>query len=179
MEVRTIHYPLWHTSVQISAFIPRQGVAEYMAMVIPEPGVGDFAVQLEHIRSTIEYLLTEEWQGDVLPLLKRYFISDAANQELLLKAMRPEKCLEAISVVQQPPLNGAKVCLWMWLRSGAGLPVCRHNGYSHYFTVGMSENEGDSEQQTHTLLVRYEKMLDSWGLKLADQCIRTLSLIHI
>lgn len=49
MEVRTIHYPLWHTSVQISAFIPRQGVAEYMAMVIPEPGVGDFAVQLEHI----------------------------------------------------------------------------------------------------------------------------------
>mgnify|MGYP001099597342 CR=1 FL=1 len=59
MEVRTIHYPLWHTSVQISAFIPRQGVAEYMAMVIPEPGVGDFAVQLEHIRSTIEYLLTE------------------------------------------------------------------------------------------------------------------------
>ena len=31
MEVRTIHYPLWHTSVQISAFIPRQGVAEYMA----------------------------------------------------------------------------------------------------------------------------------------------------
>lgn len=40
MEVRTIHYPLWHTSVQISAFIPRQGVAEYMAMVIPEPGVG-------------------------------------------------------------------------------------------------------------------------------------------
>ena len=173
MEVRTIHYPLWHTSVQISAFIPRQGVAEYMAMVIPEPGVGDFAVQLEHIRSTIEYLLTEEWQGDVLPLLKRYFISDAANQELLLKAMRPEKCLEAISVVQQPPLNGAKVCLWMWLRSGAGLPVCRHNGYSHYFTVGMSENEGDSEQQTHTLLVRYEKMLDSWGLKLADQCIRT------
>ena len=120
MEVRTIHYPLWHTSVQISAFIPRQGVAEYMAMVIPEPGVGDFAVQLEHIRSTIEYLLTEEWQGDVLPLLKRYFISDAANQELLLKAMRPEKCLEAISVVQQPPLNGAKVCLWMWLRSGAG-----------------------------------------------------------
>ena len=173
MEVRTIHYPLWHTSVQISAFIPRQGVAEYMAMVIPEPGVGDFAVQLEHIRSTIEYLLTEEWQGDVLPLLKRYFISDAANQELLLKAMRPEKCLEAISVVQQPPLNGAKVCLSMWLRSGAGLPVCRHNGYSHYFTVGMSENEGDSEQQTHTLLVRYEKMLDSWGLKLADQCIRT------
>ena len=89
MEVRTIHYPLWHTSVQISAFIPRQGVAEYMAMVIPDPGVGDFAVQLEHIRSTIEYLLTEEWQGDVLPLLKRYFISDAANQELLLKAMRP------------------------------------------------------------------------------------------
>lgn len=89
--------------------------------------------------------------------------------------MRPEKCLEAISVVQQPPLNGAKVCLWMWLRSGAGLPVCRHNGYSHYFTVGMSENEGDSEQQTHTLLVRYEKMLDSWGLKLADQCIRILA----
>ena len=98
MEVRTIHYPLWHTSVQISAFIPRQGVAEYMAMVIPEPGVGDFAVQLEHIRSTIEYLLTEEWQGDVLPLLKRYFISDAANQELLLKAMRPEKCLVRRSV---------------------------------------------------------------------------------
>ena len=73
MEVRTIHYPLWHTSVQISAFIPRQGVAEYMAMVIPEPGVGDFAVQLEHIRSTIEYLLTEEWQGDVLPLLTSVF----------------------------------------------------------------------------------------------------------
>lgn len=26
MEVRTIHYPLWHSSVQISAFIPGKGL---------------------------------------------------------------------------------------------------------------------------------------------------------
>ena len=82
LKIRTIDYGSKNDTLPFVAyectnqcFYPPAGVAEYMAMVIPEPGVGDFAVQLEHIRSTIEYLLTEEWQGDVLPLLKRYFIS--------------------------------------------------------------------------------------------------------
>ncbi|CCZ07636.1 Rid family hydrolase [uncultured Culturomica sp.] len=168
MEVKTIQCPLWHTSVQISTYIPARGVTEYMAMIVPEPGIGDFAEQLDHLHSTVGYLLAEKWEGKALPLLKRYFVSDAANQEMILRI-----CPEAISVVQQPPLNGSKVCLWMWLRTEAELPVCRHNGYSHYFTAGMSEVEGDSERQTHVLLRRYEKMLNQWGGNLADQCIRT------
>ena len=173
MEVKTIQCLLWRTNVQISAYVPAEGVAEYMAMLIPESNDEDFVVQLEHLRLTEEYLLSEKWQGKALPLFKRYFISDAANQEVILRNV-PEEYPEIVSVVQQPPLNGSKVCLWMWLRTEAQLPVCCHNGYNHYFTAGLSATEGDSEYQTHELLTCYENMLNKWGgLRLSDQCIRT------
>lgn len=173
IKVKTIVCPLWYTNVQISAFVPDKGVQEYMAMITPEPGIGDFTEQLTRVHTTLDYLLSDEWGGKVLPLLKRYFTSDIANQEKLMRDTWLEKSEEAISIVQQPPLNGSKVCLWIWLRTEASLPVCCHNGYSHYFTTGMSETEGDSEQQTRALLIRYEKILYTWGGKLADQCIRT------
>lgn len=173
MELKTIQCPLWQTTVQISAFIPKEGVKEYMVMITPRLGIGDFIEQLAHVRLTADGLPGESYDAHVRPLLQRYFISDAANQEQLVWAIVPENDKNTVSVIQQPSLNGSKVCLWMWLRTDAEGPGYCHNGYQHYFTAGLSDVEGDAGQQTRTLVVRYKRMLNNWGGRWAEQCIRT------
>ena len=53
---------------------------------------------------------------DAEAVMKRYFLSDAANQEDEVYATDESDC--ALSIVQQPPLDGTKVALWVYLLSG-------------------------------------------------------------
>ena len=52
---------------------------------------------------------------EMTPVFKRYFLSDIANQGGMLPAN--EHC--AVSVIQQPPLCGSKVVVWIVMESGA------------------------------------------------------------
>ena len=51
-------------------------------------------------------------------MFKRYFLSDAANQADWLAVQVPESSVCACSIVEQPPLNGTKIALWVYLQSG-------------------------------------------------------------
>ena len=65
--------------------------------------------------------------------------------------------------MQQPPLDGGKVALWIYLLSladGQVVPfedgvTADHNGYRHIWTAYGSSPDGDSARQTETLLDRY------------------------
>lgn len=161
--------------VEIATFAPESGVVEYHAMLHVSPRGELFAQQIERIYQGEDRLLKDTELSCATPVMKRYFVSDATNQQPL---MRKEKDC-SISIIQQPPLDGSKVAVWLYLQAGShvanenGMVVAEHNGYRHLWKMGMHEHKGDSAWQTESLLINYEETLQNFGATLADNCIRT------
>lgn len=162
-------------TVEISAFEPGDYVAEYHVMLHVDPQHDLFEGQLERIYKAEERLFSLPQLCEAKTVFKRYFLSDATNQEPLMKNVTD--C--SVSVIQQPPLDGSKIATWLYLQKGTDVEnindtiVVSHNGYRHLWNMGMVSNEGDSATQTTSLLQHYENTLQSFGATLADHCIRT------
>jgi enamine deaminase RidA (YjgF/YER057c/UK114 family) len=90
-----------------------------------------------------------------------------------------EELDSAVSYIQQPPLDGSKIGVWIYLVKGHkvanidGMIVNEHNGYRHLWKMGMHEHNGDSATQTESLLIRYEEALARFNATLEANCIRT------
>ena len=113
-----------------------------------------------------------------LSVFKRYFLSDAANQADLLMANDTSGC--AVSVVEQPPLNGTKIALWAYLLTDVqtrmpqgGLFEVVHGEYRHFWVGSAFNRAATSEYQTRLLLNDYVMQLLEQGCTLADNCVRT------
>ena len=162
-------------TVEISAFEPGDHVAEYHVMLHVDPQHELFDGQLERIYKAEERLFSLPQLCEAKTVFKRYFLSDATNQEPLMKNVTD--C--SVSIIQQPPLDGSKIATWLYLQKGTDVEnindtiVVSHNGYRHLWNMGMVSNEGDSAAQTTSLLQHYENTLQSFGATLADHCIRT------
>lgn len=94
---------------------------------------------------------------NAVAVFKRYFLSDAANQENEVFDLETSDC--AISVIQQPPIDGSKVALWAYLITGVktrvlqnGLYMVEHNSYKHLWLGNYYVPEINSEYQTHMML---------------------------
>lgn len=161
--------------VELSVFAPVGGVAECHAMLHVEPRGETFAGQLSRLYSAQDRLAEMAGADGMKVVFQRYFLSDAANQAALMRIM--PHC--STSYLQQPPLDGSKVAVWVYLQGGTEVTeendtvVVRHNGYKHLWKMGMMTTEGDSYQQTMTLLRGYEETLARFGACLADNCVRT------
>ena len=117
-----------------------------------------------------------ETQGT--PVLMRFFLSDPANQTQLLCERLVFDC--PVSVIGQVPLNGTKIGAMVWCRKSAA--ICRIGDRMHkvtergideyWFTGGLSDSEG-SYNQTVELLDRLSTDLESQGLSLETNCMRT------
>lgn len=174
MDYKTIYFEEQGVRMEVSAFAPEGGVAEWHVMLHVEPRRQSFAGQMERIYA-VEDLLPglPEMQG-ARCVLKRYFLSDSANQAPL---MRGDEA--SLSLIQQQPLDGSKIAAWLYLQRGMeqrneqGTLVVEHNGYRHLWQMGMCHGEGDSARQTEVLLTDYEEGLKRYGATLADNCIRT------
>lgn len=167
----------WHdlgVTAEIGAFTPADGVPEWHIILHVAPRDELFAGQLARIYAAEERLTTDGTCAGATTVMKRYFLSDATNQVPL---MREEAC--SVSYIQQPPLDGSKVAVWLYLQRGtevthdADLVITAHNGYQHLWKMGMTHNEGISFMQTDRLLCDYEDTLARHGATLADNCIRT------
>lgn len=116
------------------------------------------------------------------PVFKRYFLSDATNQQALIEETVTGEG-PTISYIQQPPLNGSKVALWIYLVEAEatveyeadpqGSTLMQHNGYKHVWTMGLTCNEGTSYEQTQRLLQSYQSVLCHHHITLERNCIRT------
>ena len=166
-------------NIEISSFSTGNGTKEWHAILHVEPRGEMFLEQYRRIRQA-ETILAEmpELEG-AQTVFKRYFLSDSTNQQPL---MQEDGSHCTISYIQQPPLDGSKVALWIYMQQGmeveyladqAGSTVISHNGYRHIWTMGLMDNQGDSHQQTQTLLGQYEQALASHQASIADNCIRT------
>lgn len=108
-------------------------------------------------------------------VMKRYFLSDSTNQAPI---MRRQQNI-AISFIQQQPLDGTKVAVWMYMQRGAivttenDMVVCSRNGYKHLWQMGMCSTVGNSAKQTEAILNDYENQLSQFGATLQHNCLRT------
>lgn len=164
---------------EISKFEVEGGVTEYHVMVHATRPEQSFQEQLDAVLNAYYNLIDTELKG-ASSVIKRYFLSDAANQYDTLLASVPEALACACSVVEQAPLNGTKVALWAYLLTdiGAGsfneeLYRVQHGAYTHLWGGTSVSHAPSSEEQTSLLLKHYVMQLLSNGGHLADDCIRT------
>ena len=116
-------------------------------------------------------------------VFKRYFLSDAANQADAVVVADVTDC--AKSIIQQAPLNGTKIALWVWLMSGvqtgltqSGLYEVRHGSFRHLFNASAHNLAANSEYQMRLLFNEYIMQLAQEGCTLADNCIRTWLFVN-
>jgi len=139
--------------------------------------------QVETVVATLTRLQQTETNGAEV-IFKRYFLSDASNQTDLLRNCEAETDC-AVSIVQQPPLNGTKIALWAYLATNMqrralpnGLYEARHGAYRHLWIANACNNAEDSEKQTRILLEKYVEQLENEGCSLADNCVRTWFFVN-
>ncbi len=181
MNQKLTHIDFEHAGADVFCFDCGTDVREYHAMIQITDRRLPFAMQLEAVISAYDELL------DRLPntqaVFKRYFLSDAANQADDVVVADVTDC--AKSIIQQAPLNGSKVALWVWLMTGvqtgmtkSGLYEVRHGDFRHLFNASAHNLAANSEYQMRLLFNEYVMQLAEEGCTLADNCIRTWLFVN-
>ena len=102
------------TLTEIFKYNAEAGASEYHVMIHSTKPEDTYEEQLNAVLNTYDNLLAKELKGGVA-VFKRYFLSDAANQADTLLALTTEGSDCALSIVEQPPLDGTKIALWVYL----------------------------------------------------------------
>jgi enamine deaminase RidA (YjgF/YER057c/UK114 family) len=163
--------------ITASFFITDEKTSEIHAMIeIQEKGI-PAPEQFQMIERTVIRMQQDviEFKG-CIPVFKRYFISDAVNQSAFI---RNENNV-AISIIQQPPLNGTKVCLWIyWIENSEVTAIdnksisIKRGRYKHLYTTGITGNSENEEIETDSIFTHYINSLKQNNCTLKDNCIRT------
>lgn len=160
------------------------GVIEHHVMLHATDPMQTFSEQLAGLTDLLATLRRDHLHG-ANPVFLRFFVSDAANQAELITAQAIETTDCALSVVQQPPLDGTKVALWAYLQTDvlprartSGLYEARHGHYRHLWNGNAACAEGDSEAQTLRLLNDYIVQLAGEDCLLRENCIRTWFFVN-
>ncbi len=170
-------------TASISTFRPTTGgIVEHHAVLTCHDGTLPFQQQLDSILNAYQQLLSGQLKG-MTAVLKRYFLSDAANQADAVHAADMSDC--AKSVIQQPPLNGTKIALWVYFMegvttriTGSGLYEVAHGAYRHLWNASAHNLAKNSEYQTRLLFNEYVMQLMQEGCTLKDNCIRTWLFVN-
>jgi len=145
-----------------------------------------FEAQLLEIETFLSAFRSEH--PCLIPVFKRYFLSDPAQFAAVEPIAAKAEC--AVSAICQPPLDGTKVALWVWMKKGVSL---KRNGASFIETEGDSVHVWTTELQsrlynidqkmysplcnlydaTQNRLRRLADSLHTAGLTFADNCLRT------
>lgn len=192
METKKYYWEQIGVSAELSLFIAEPAESndtcdEMHVMLHIEPRGELFDGQVSRAYQAEKLLIGLPELRGARAIFKRYFLSDATNQMPVLEARRHSKGFAdpiyaddiAVSAIQQPPLDGSKIAIWIYFQRGSKLTnvhdviVAEHNGYRHLYKWGLCVPSGDSYYQTHTLLEDYEHDLKRFGATLEQNCIRT------
>ena len=168
-----------NTSKEIFRYEVAEGVSEYHVMLHVTNSRLTYTEQVDTLLEAYHEMLDGELKGAVA-VLKRFFLSDAANQADYLQAIHTEQSGCALSIVEQPPLDGTKVALWVYLQKNVqmkalpgGIYEVKHGEYRHLWMAGACNQASNSEYQMRLLLNDYVMQLLENGCSLAENCIRT------
>ena len=122
--------------------------------------------------------LREDLLKGYVAVFKRYYLSDSANQAEMVLERETKEC--AISVIEQPPLDGTKIAIWVYMMTGvetrvseSGLYEVKQGKYRHLWNGSAYNMAASSEYQAHHLLEEYIEQLEKEGCTLEKNCIRT------
>lgn len=175
MNRRFINWKTIGVKAEISSFASVGKVEEIHAILHVDTRGEMFNEQLARLYMAEDCLLQDDEMKGAKPIMKRYFLSDATNQQPLMK--QDATC--AVSYIQQPCLDGSKVAVWIYLTKGTtvsqqhGATVSEHNGYQHIYQMGLVDGHGDSYAQTESVMKTYQNTLTQFNANMADNCIRT------
>ena len=155
-------------------------VEEIHAMLHVSDATLPYEEQLDALQRAYAALLGQIGT-DALPVFKRFFLSDAANQASLLLSHEIDDPMGALSIVQQPPLDGTKIALWVYMLRGVKAQAvpgtqlfeATHNGYRHLWAGAYCSKEEDSEAQTTIIFNTYILELAAQNCTLSENCVRT------
>ena len=168
----------------------KNNVDEHHFYVKGQKGVS-FEKQVCQIRSGMDSYLEENSFPNESIIFVRLFASDYINQEEALETLRDELVSRfscAVSIVQQPPLEGRKLVAWVYAakdKRGNGVSketdrekgsfICTRGNYVHIWNTQLKSLNGnpDSAFQTNEIFNRFGNYLDEQGLNIKDNCIRT------
>jgi len=162
------------TEAEISTFKPEGGISEHHVMLKLTNSKCDAAEQFQRIETSIRLL--QKHLRDTVLVWKRYFMSDAVNQSDFINST---DTLAAVSLVQQPPLNGTKVAVWLYFVSNALMTkdihetVMEHSVYRHLYHTQLYSQGADVAAQTEDVFEKYIQRLSVKGCTLEKHCQRT------
>lgn len=174
-----MHKLTQNTRTDIRSLCFEGGVDEHHAVIRIIQPMLSFREQRDNILTALRELTEGQLPG-ARPVFLRFFLSDAANQSGLLTEDLADFPPCACSIIEQPPLDGTKIALWVYLQTQVtprsfpeGLTGIEHNGYVHLWGGSACRPGTDSHEQTRRLLEDYATALEDNGGRLADNCIRT------
>ena len=146
------------------------GIAEFHFTLQVQDATLSFEDQLRAVLEAYSAVTS-----DKTVLLRRFFLSDPANQAVSLDAAIRDLPAAASSVIGQPPLNGTKIAAWVYAVSGGDIRdgVLSHNGYRQLWLGGMTSDGSGSEAQMAGIFRDCEAALAGNGLSVAGNCLRT------
>jgi enamine deaminase RidA (YjgF/YER057c/UK114 family) len=133
----------------------------------------DAAEQFRRIETTVQFV--QDYLRNTVLVWKRYFVSDAINQRDFIKSGQQA----AVSIVQQPPLNGTKVAVWMYfvpevhLKTNSDATIMEHSSYRHLFHTQLFSPGADVAVQTEELFHNYIQLLETERCTMKKHCLRT------
>lgn len=162
---------------QVSGFCPEKAVAEYHAMIELNNTRLTAKQQFRNVEIAIERI-ENSLEGNVSCIFKRYFMSDAVNQKDFVHGNNDNI---AVSIVEQPPLNGCKVSVWVYFASDctvykhedSGTYVTERPAYKHLYNMQLNTPITDEKAETRSIFENYANSLAAHNCTLKDNCIRT------
>ena len=176
------HFQYENASADIFQFDNGTEVREFHMMIHAESARLSFPQQLEAILNAYHQMIDGQLQG-ARAVFKRYFLSDAANQADDVILADVTDC--AKSIIEQAPLDGTKIALWVYLMtnvetgvSKSGLYEVRHGAFCHLWNASAHNMAANSEYQTRLLFNEYNMQLIEEGCTLEANCIRTWFFVN-
>ena len=159
------------TRTSTYSFIPeKETTAEYHVLIcVTDPSL-DYPSQLNAVLQAC----AAASQGRTVHF-RRFFLSDAANQSPLLVQALDTLPSVPTSIVQQAPLDGTRIALWLYATDPIGQTGGHpsHNGYTHHWTGSLVSPGADSCQQMTGLFQMLSQRLGQSALTIARDTVRT------
>lgn len=161
--------------LEISEFNVDGGVAEYNLIIKILDIALPMSDQIESLNKACEKFIANE-ATELTPVFKRLFIAGGTNRPISLG----DETDCALSVIEQQPLDGSLVALWVYMRTDVevaainnNLFVASNNGYDHYWYVNGLSKEKGTEAETKAIMSDYAEQLETVGATVAENCLRT------
>ncbi len=167
------------TDARIAVFESAAGITEYHILFQQTDPDEDFETQLNALHAAYTACMTQLTDAPKA-VFKRYFLSDVSNQTADVMEKERLYGYTPLSIVQQAPLNGTKLALWVWLQSDVETGVisdklfeARAGRYRQLFGTNLHNRAANSEYQMRLIFREYIMQLAAAGCNLAANCLRT------